>query len=317
MSQAGAEFGQNIPGVLNKDYTFPSTASINHFVGSGFSAMRLPFLWERLQPSLRGNFDEAYFGHLQNSIADVIAAGATAVLDPHNYARYNGQVIGEGIALEDFVDFWTRLATHYKDEPSVAFAIMNEPHDMSTEGWASAAQAAVNAIRGAGAKQLVLVPGHAWTGAHSWCESWYGTSNAEVFAGFTDPGQNFAFEFHQYLDSDASGSSPGCDGSSKGVDALAPVSAWLRDHGFRGFLGEFGSGTDDVCHQAVEAMLDHMDASADVWLGWTWWAAGPWWGDYFTSVEPNADGSDKAQTAWLAQHVSSTPASTRGHAVSV
>jgi hypothetical protein len=29
-----------------------------------------------------------------------------------------------------------------------------------------------------------------------------------------------------------------------------------------------------------------------VWNGWTWWAAGPWWGNYIFSVEPNADGSD-------------------------
>ena len=33
-------------------------------------------------------------------------------------------------------------------------------------------------------------------------------------------------------------------------------------------------------------MTTRLLKNKDVYLGWTWWAAGPWWGSYFTSLEP-------------------------------
>ena len=33
-----------------------------------------------------------------------------------------------------------------------------------------------------------------------------------------------------------------------------------------------------------------------------WWAAGPWWGDYMFSIEPDA-GGEKPQIAWLTPFV--------------
>ena len=50
-------------------------------------------------------------------------------------------------------------------------------------------------------------------------------------------------------------------------------------------------------------MLGTLDASSDVFVGWTYWAAGPWWGDYPLSVQPNDDGTDKPQFEILARHL--------------
>lgn len=312
VSEAGAEFGSNVPGIPEKDYIFPNPASITHFVTKGMGAIRVPFLWERLQPTLGADFEIAYFHNLTETVSVITNAGAVAILDPHNYARYNGKVIGSGVSVEDFTEFWGRLAGYYKDEANVAFAIMNEPHDMSTSSWASTAQKTIQKIRETGAQQLVLVPGNGWTGAHSWFENWYdsdgSTSNADAFDDFEDPASNFVFEMHQYLDGDASGSSPSCDGASKGVDALSPVTDWLKEKGYKAFIGEFGAGDNSQCQTAVENMLSHMDDNNDVWIGWTWWAAGPWWGDYFQSVEPVGD-EDKPQTAWLLKHLGPVPPS--------
>jgi len=44
-----------------------------------------------------------------------------------------------------------------------------------------------------------------------------------------------------------------------------------------------------------------MESNSDVWQGWTWWAAGPWWGNYMYSLEPTANG-DAPQMAWLKPH---------------
>ena len=137
-------------------------------------------------------------------MAHATSRGVTVVLDPHNYARYNGTVIGPGGAVTHahFADFWSRLALHYAGAPQVVFALMNEPHGLPTEQWLDSANAAIAAIRAAGATQLVLVPGNGWTGAHSWHSDWYGTPNAQVMGNVVDPLGHYAFELHQYFDQD-------------------------------------------------------------------------------------------------------------------
>lgn len=311
VSQAGAEFGEsNLPGVNGTDYIWPSSDSIKHFAQLGFGAVRLPFRWERLQPSKNEDFAVGYWEDLQNTVEIIVQTEQVAILDPHNYARYFGEIIGapgSSVSIDDFLDFWTRLASHYKDHPKVAFAIMNEPFNMSTSLWADTAQAAINAIRTAGATQLVFVPGNGWTGAHSWTEAWYDTdgnlSNAEAFVDFVDPGNNFAFEMHQYLDESSSGKSPICVSATYGVDGLRQATPWLKDHGFRAFLGEFSAGTDDPCKSGIDEMLNHVDENSEQWLGWAWWAASPWEPDQYYNIEANADGSDKPQVAWIRDHL--------------
>ena len=52
VDESVAEFGQqNIPGTYNKDYTFPSTSSIDTLVSQGFKIFRVPFLMERMVPN--------------------------------------------------------------------------------------------------------------------------------------------------------------------------------------------------------------------------------------------------------------------------
>jgi endoglucanase len=51
-------------------------------------------------------------------------------------------------------------------------------------------------------------------------------------------------------------------------------------------------------------MLDHIEANAGHYIGWTYWAAGPWWGDYFMSIEP-VGRRDAPQMEVLAPHLSS------------
>src|SRR6185436_12762472 len=74
----------------------------------------------------------------------------------------------------------------------------------------------------------------------------------------------------------------------------------------KGFLGEFGGGNNGTCLGAIDNIVDHLEANADVYIGWTYWAAGPWWGSYFTSLEPSG-GADKAQMDALEPHLGNLP----------
>lgn len=304
MSLAGAEFGEgSLPGTYGTHYIYPSAASVDYFRAKGMTVVRLAFRWERLQPTLMQPFNSDELARLSAFVDGATAGGTTVLLDPHNYARWHGNLIGStAVPNAAFADFWSRLAARYKDNPKVAFGLMNEPHDMPTEQWLAAANAALAAIRGAGAGNLVTVPGNAWTGAHSWAQDWYGTPNATVMKGIVDPGSNMLFEVHQYLDGDSSGRSESCVSGTIGSERLQGFTAWLRSNGYRAVLGELGAADNATCRQAVTDALAHLEANRDVWSGWVWWAAGPWWGNYMYSIEPNGT-VDKPQMATLAPYL--------------
>jgi aryl-phospho-beta-D-glucosidase BglC (GH1 family) len=60
-----------------------------------------------------------------------LKTGATCIIDIHNYARWNGQIIGQGGPTNDqFVNLWTQVATKYKSQSMIAFGVMNEPHEV-------------------------------------------------------------------------------------------------------------------------------------------------------------------------------------------
>lgn len=184
---------------------------------------------------------------------------------------------------------WSNLAKLFKDNNRVVFDIMNEPHDVSASVVATYMQAAVNAIRTLGATQLILVEGTSWTGAWSMSLphhlhvhiltslAWTTSGNGDAFASLSDPLNNTAIEMHQYLDSDGSGTSAECVSSTIGAERLAAATAWLKQTGHKGFLGEIGAGSNDNCIAAVYGALCSMQQAGGVWIGAAWWAAGPWW----------------------------------------
>ncbi|QRV81254.1 Cellulase (glycosyl hydrolase family 5 protein) [Ceratobasidium sp. AG-Ba] len=283
VNESCAEFGNTAwPGTLGKDYTWPTTDSVDYFLAKGMNTFRIAFLMERISPpatGLTGAFDATYLAGLKTIASYVTSKGGNAVLDPHNFMRYNNAIIS---STTDFATWWKNLANEFKNDPKIIFDINNEPHDMDVNLVYNLNQAAVNSIRAAGAtSQLILVEGTSYSGAWTWVSS----GNGDAFKPLKDPSNNIAIEMHQYLDSDGSGTSPTCVSSTIAAERLASATAWLQANGFKGFLGEIGGGSNDVCIAAIKGGLCALQQSG-VWIGALWWAAGPWWGDYFQSIEP-------------------------------
>jgi endoglucanase len=184
-------------------------------------------------------------------------------------------------------DLWGKIASRYKDNNLVAFGLMNEPKGLQTETWLQAVNMAIAQIRRTGAKNLILVPGNGWSSARSWVIGNYGTPNSETMLGVADPENNYVYEVHQYFNSDFTGTRADCISVDIGVTTLTPFTEWARKHHKRGFLGEFGVGSDRVCLNALERVLRFLNENSDVWLGWAYWAAGTWWPkEYFTNIQP-------------------------------
>ncbi|MBN6150707.1 glycoside hydrolase family 5 protein [Xanthomonas sp. AmX2] len=298
---AGAEFNSaKKPGVLFKDYMYAADSDYAYAAAQGMNIVRLPFLWERLQPTAHGELDAAQLGYLRTAVNRAKSHNLRLILDVHNYAKYYGVRIGNGVPASALADLWRRLAIEFGNDDTVVFGLMNEPNGIASGDWASAAQLAIDAIREAGAYNLIMVPGTAFTGAHSWNSSWYGVPNAQSLVSIDDPAGNLVFEVHQYLDADYSGTSPACVSTTIGADKLQGFTQWLRANGYRGFLGEFGGSSDPTCLAALDNMLGHVQDNADVWMGWTAWAAGAWWKtDYPFNLQPSKDGTGKPQMTVL------------------
>ena len=171
---SGGEFGKvsrSKASVFGQDFTYPSIGEFGYFQSNGCNVIRLPFLWERLQPDLDRPLDVTEARRLKSVVGQATGLGIKVILDVHNYARYFGKMIAAPeVPQERFAGFWKYLADEFKADPNMMFGLMNEPHDR------------------------------------------------------------------------------------------------------------------------------------DVWAGFTWWSAGPWWGDYMFSVQPNA-GKDAPQISYLRPHL--------------
>ncbi|EPS30243.1 putative endo-beta-1,4-glucanase [Penicillium oxalicum 114-2] len=281
INESGPEFGEgNLPGVWGKDYIFPDAGAMQTLAKTGMNIFRVQFLMERLTPSgMTGSFDEDYLQNLTSTVNTITQAGGYAVIDPHNFGRFNGAVI---TSTADFQSFWKNVAGRFKSNARVIFDTNNEYHDMDQTLVLNLNQAAINGIRAAGAtSQYIFVEGNSYTGAWTW------TTVNDNLKNLQDPQDKIVYEMHQYLDSDGSGTHEACVSTTIGKERVTAATQWLIDNGKVGILGEFAGGVNDQCKTAITGMLDYLAAHNDVWKGAVWWAAGPWWGDYMFNMEPS------------------------------
>lgn len=300
VNAAGLEFAEgNFPGTLGTNYVAPTAAEIGYYAGKNMTIVRLPFAWERLQPTLSGAFDPTYLGYIQTAVSTMRSNGLMVLLDPHNYSMYrlsgqNRRHIGtSSVPASAFVDLWSRLADLYKGDAGVVFGLMNEPvqwddygEELQCAEWAGYANQAIAAIRAKTTQNWIFVPGNFYTGAWSWTTTadTTGTTNATAMANVVDSAGKMAFEVHQYLDSDYSGTSDTCD-PNHGAANLASFTAWLRAQPGRiGFIGEVGAGSNTTCYTDLNGVFDYVTTNRDVWAGWTYWASSNWYIQY--SIEP-------------------------------
>lgn len=235
-------------------------------------------------------FNETYFGYYNDAIEYITQThGLYAILDPHNYMRYNdpsqqpatGSVIGNtsdpaAASTEQFKEFWQELSSRYLNNSHVIFGIMNEPHDMPTSLVLQNDQAAIDGIRASGAKQLIIAPGNGYTGGHAWNESSQGDApSGDYLYKLVDPVGNTAIDIHEYLDYDFSGGHSICNQSFPAN--LAYLTGWLKEHKLKAMITEFGGDNNTMCYDYLTQAVDYMAAN-DEYIGWTAWAAGPIWG---------------------------------------
>lgn len=260
-----------------------------------------------MTPTLGGSIDETWFATFDATVQSALTASTSpyVILDLHNYARWNGGIVGQGGPTNDqFANLWSQIATKYASNDKIIFGIMNEPHDLpSLSEWATSVQAAITAIRAAGAtKQYILMPGSSYSSAGT-----LPTEAGPYLAALTDTSggtEKLLFDVHKYLDSDGSGTSTEC--VTDNVAVLTTLVTWLKSVGNRqAILSETGGGNTASCETYLDSELAYVKANSASIAGFTVWAAGSFDSTYALTVTPNTDGTD--QPLWTDAVVPNLP----------
>ena len=289
---AGAEFGGVIPGVEGIHYGWPTLDELDYWQSKGIQLIRLPFKWERLQPTLNGVFDSTYLARLDQTVERMGEREMLVILDVHNYAYYGGQLIGSaGVPMAAFGDLWGRLAAHFKNNAAVyGYGLMNEPADCD---WAAAAQVAIDAIRQQDTTtRLYIANGYpGWAATYTWGEPLQWAEDHMRIGPYelNDPSNLIRWELHVYLDHDASGTyantyqfeiertdGPGARVSpTVGIERTLPFVLWLNKYDQIGFIGEYSAPANPgVDRRWLYSLRNTMSYFYGNCLASTYWAAG-------------------------------------------
>ncbi|KAG8952212.1 hypothetical protein FRC04_004919 [Tulasnella sp. 424] len=285
---AGFEWGCLTDGSCTYPNSPPLTSTadgpgqMKWFVSNGMNTFRLPIGWQYVTPTLGGAFDPSEWATYDKLVQSCLAVQAYCVIDIHNYARWNGQVIGQSaVADAYFVKLWQMIASYYASQPR----LMNEPYKLDILTWAKTLQKVVTAIRPIAPKNVILLPGIEWAHADTFISS----GSAAALDAIVNPDgskTNLIFDVHQWLDKPNNGTDPNC--VTDNVAVFAPLAQWLRCHGRQAFLSATGGGNDDStnCNPLLCQQMAFLLANSDVFVGYTGWAAGSYDTSYILDETP-------------------------------
>jgi endoglucanase len=286
---AGEYTPSSLPGVQGRDYVYPYsgvTTSLYpggyqgaaYFAGKGLRLLRVPVRWERLQPVAFGPLSAGDVAGVRRVLDDAASRGQQVILELHNFGGYYGTKLTVSQAGQ-FADAWEKIAGAFAGHPGLyGYELMNEPGDLpgGSATWKVLAQAGVDGVRRSDRGAWVLVPGYHWQKAHTWREY-----NEELLV--VDPVGKVLYAAHSYFDWDATGFhrysyDAGGAYPEIGVDRLRPFVEWLRAHGVRGIITEYGVVESDVRWLTVLDNFLRVVDSEERLVGAVAWAAGPLWG---------------------------------------
>jgi len=223
----------------------------------------------------------AYQQAIAAYVNTLTSAGLVAILDLHWNAAGSAQATSQQpMADRDHAPaFWASVAATFKGNNSVVFDLYNEPHDISWACWrdggtcagvlyqVAGMQELVDAVRGAGAANVVLAGGLAWSND---------LSNWLAYAPH-DPTGNLAAAWHAYNFNACN--TPSCyDAQVAPVAARVPV-----------VVGEFAENDEGTSF--ITPLLSWLDMHGASYCAWAWTS----WGDW-QSLVSSFDGTP---TSWF------------------
>ena len=241
-----------------------------------FGVIRLPVTWERLTTD-----NKSLNGFCVPTLDAIFKKyDCTFILDIHN----NDQHIsfkGASATSDQLAQLWGLIAERWGKYSNIWFEIYNEPpHTMDVGVWTNMVEASIDAIRGAGASNKILVDGINYTNIYNDNGNWV-EDNASLVAAMKAKGDsNLAFSIHQYFDATYEGSGVGSDGATDALwDAFDALTTLLETNGFTAYLTETNilkANTElvddtDPDYPVMSKLVSKMKATPSVWKGLCVW----------------------------------------------
>lgn len=301
----GAEFGfDNLPGTINKDYTYPTEKEIDYFANKGFKIMALPFRWERIQHKINGELDTAELQEIKNFIRKCSNYNVQVSLTMQNFAVYHS-VSGDlplgsrHLSYNAFKDVWKKIAIALAEFQNVyGFDIMNEPRQIFGKKWFKAAQHAIDGIREVDTVTHIIVDGENSSFTYDW------KFDNHRLRKLKDPIDKIIYDAHCYFDYDHSGTYDNkfdrSIDANMGVEKVKPFVDWLKKYKKKGIIGEFG--VPDNNNKWLEVMDNFLAYIYSNGISANYWAGGPWWNDYPLSIQP-VNGKERPQMSVLQKYL--------------
>ncbi|CAK7269222.1 hypothetical protein SEPCBS57363_003492 [Sporothrix epigloea] len=295
---AGGDFGCDINGFCPLSTAALPLTELGHADGAGqmqhfakddgVSIFRLPTSWQFLinnDKVASGTLDPTNAGQYDLFMQACLSTGAYCMIDVHNFARFNGGVVGQGGPPDAmFVAIWVALAEKYANDSRVIFEITNEPHDLDLDLWVQTCQKVVTGIRNAGAlTQMILLPGVNFDSASTIVT----TGGADALLKITNPDgsiDGLHLDIHKYLDNRNSGLTGEC--ATNNIGNFSMVADYLRQKNRKGLISETGASSSPACMIDFCAQNEYINANGDVFLGYVAWAAGQFGTTYILSLTP-------------------------------
>ena len=235
------------------EFSYPGEAHLDYYNNFGINLVRIPFKWERLQPTLMGPLDPAEVAKLREVVRNADIRGINVFLVAYNMGKYNGKTLGTSeLPAAALTDLWRRIAIEFRDGSFniMGYQIMAKPEVLQGT-WPVIAQEAVYAIRESDIYRMILVDGECGSSAHTWVQC---NPNLDIID--TGWGRRLAYSAVQFVDSDMSGSYVGTYDQEqvygeKAVDLTKDFIQWSQAKGARPIIAEFAVPWDDKRYAIV------------------------------------------------------------------
>jgi endoglucanase len=282
VNRSGGEFGcvQNT-GIWNGPMDQASVTAMKEW---GITAVRVPLneaCWNGESYVTPGYAGAAYVSAVKSYVSLLNANGIVAILDLHwTDGAYSGTASACASAQAtcqkpmpdsaQAVPFWTSVASTFKGNNSVIFDLFNEPYPdiaagSEAQGWqcwlnggscpgisypVAGMQALVNAVRSAGATNVIMLGGLTWSNDLT---QWLSHKPA-------DPAGNLVASWHSY-------NFNACSNQSCWTGQVAPVAASVPV-----IAGEIGE--NECSDTYITPLMTWLDSEHTGYLAWTWNAWG-------------------------------------------
>lgn len=156
---AGGEWGVTgtgvsaspFPGTYGVDWKYPSAGSIAYLASRGITTIRLPFTWERIQPTRHGALDTSEVTRITAVLDECAAHGISVFLEPQSFGRYREsggstvRVFGTDLKTDELVDLWIRVVQAFGGHTALlGWELCNEPHDFASSPAATGGELLTN-----------------------------------------------------------------------------------------------------------------------------------------------------------------------------